>query len=268
MLTADVDDARIFHQMTVEITQMLITAGSEQNVAELKWSIKSALRLLMKYKIIRYPMKLLDSSYACAYSNQLKLHAELIQILVKYETCRMGSAILQTAVDIVDIRDMVAPIVGDIDPYNEMIDSLGDMFRYFYQARADQVTDRLQIKMGPVESILMKAFIVIAGYSSQPGCSKKLFRAIMSALNADTVNRLKRGLYKKLQAMDTSTPVELRTITHVAFNCLKNIVTPFRLEGLCRLEIRRALSNGTMNNESLKSNVIPVHVKEFVLHQE
>jgi len=163
---------------------------------------------------------------------------------------------------------MVTPIVGDIDPYNEMMDSLGDMFRYFYQARADQVTERLQIKMGPAESILIHAFTVIAGYSSQPGCSTKLFRAIMSALNATTVNRLRCGLYEQLQAMDTSTPLELWTITNVAFNCLKNIVTPFRLESLSRLEIRRAISNGTINNESLGTNVIPVHIKEFVLHQE
>jgi len=180
----------------------------------------------------------------------------------------MGSAILQTAVDIVDVLDMVTPIRGDVDPYDEMIDSLGDMFRYFYLARADQVTRRLQIKMGTEESILINAFTVIAGYSSQPGCSKKLFRALLGALNATTVKRLRDELYERQQAMDASTPDKLRTSATVAFNCLKNIVTPFRLESLSRLEIKRALSIGTMNNESLRSSFMPVHLKEYVLGEE
>jgi len=159
-------------------------------------------------------------------------------------------------------------IPGDMDPYDEMMDSLGDMVRCIVFARADHVTKELQSRMSCKDDTFRKSFIVIAGYSSQPGRSKKLLRALLSAFNANTVNRLKRVLSERQGLMDNSTPDSLRTCTDAALEYIEQKGTPFSLQRLSRLAIRRAMLTGTLNNESLASGILPVHLKEYVLRQE
>jgi len=151
------------HQMTMETTPMLPTAGADHNVATLKRSVKSGLKFLIKSTLIRNPKSLLRFARACQYRDQFKLSVELIKMLVKYETCQMEDTILQTAVDIVKIRERITQIPGNTDLYDEMVESLGEMFRYFVLV---QVTMRLHNLRNQREKCFIDTFIVTARYST------------------------------------------------------------------------------------------------------
>jgi len=271
MFTPTIHRARKFHQMTVETTKMLLAAGSNQDIAESKRSVKSGLTLLIGAMIFRNPVnELLIYEPACSHRNQYKLRAELIQILVKNETCEMEHFILKAAIDIVTVRERgrITNIPGNIDLYDEMVDSLGDILHSFVFAGADQVTYKLQDIMNHYEKTFVNDFIIIAGYSFQPGRSKKLVRSILSALNANIVNRLRRKIYELQQVMRITTPDKLRTFTNAALKCVKEIETPFSLQALSRSAIIHAMSTGSLNIESLASKRMPVHLKMYVLHRE
>jgi len=120
----------------VEITQMLITAGSE-SIAESNKSKLSKLRLLMSTTVVADQRALFKYKRACMYRNQFKLRVELIELLIKHESCRMGSTILRAAVAIANIRLKITGIPRPgVNPRDEMIDSLGSIFRFFVLACA------------------------------------------------------------------------------------------------------------------------------------
>jgi len=128
----------------------------------------------------------------------------------------------------------------------------------------------LEVGINSDDDTLTEYFIAIAGYSSQPGCSNKLLRVLLSVLNANTVIILRRELRQIHHAMDTtpSIPDKLRAFTKVALECVEKIQAPFSLEALARLQIRRGLASGIVDNDSLAGDALPVHMKEYVLHQE
>jgi len=111
----------------------------------------------------------------------------------------MEKTILQTAQDIVQIRSRVSQIPdGDVDPYNEIMDILGDIFCYFVVADADKVADGLQLRRTHDDELFVDIFLDIVSYSSQPDHSRKLLRVLLGALNASTVNGLRCELLKLL----------------------------------------------------------------------
>jgi len=108
-----------------------------------------------------------------------------------------------------------------VDPINEMMESLGDMFSFFVLDHADGLAHRLEVmtKEDKRKSFI-KSFLVIAGYSSQPGRSKRLVRALLSVLNVNTVNRLKWKLRERQRVMKDITPEKLRNFTNSALKCV------------------------------------------------
>jgi len=69
---------------------------------------------------------------------------------------------LKTAIDIVKIKKMITHIPGNIDPYNEIMDIIGDIVRYFVIARADKVADELQVQMTHQGKTFIESFICTA----------------------------------------------------------------------------------------------------------
>jgi len=132
LLTKDTYLATKFHQMTVDVTRVLLTASAvlDQDSRASKRSIKSGLRLLLESTRIEDPTWLLDAECASAYQGQFKLRAHLIGMLIYHKSCAIGSTILQASKDIVDICE-IADIPGNLDTYNIMMHSLGDMMSNF-----------------------------------------------------------------------------------------------------------------------------------------
>jgi len=268
-VTSDIDQKTKFLEMMVETTRIILTAATDQTIAESsKQSIHSGLEILMKSIIIADPVDMLEFECALAYHHQFKLRVKLIEMLTKHESCQIGSAILQAAIDLVDICDILADTPGNKDPYNEMMDNLGDMMRHFLLAHADKLAAELQVRINSEDKTFIDSFIASAGYSSQPGHSKKLFRTMLSAMNANTVKSLRRELSKRQTAMDKSTHDTHRTFITIAMKSVEQIQTPFSLEVLSRLAMRKALRARILNEESLTSDVIPVHMRAYVLNQE
>jgi len=206
---------------------------------------------------------------ACMYRNQFKLRVELIELLIKHESCRMGTKILRAAIAIANIRLKITGIPRPgVNPRVEMIDSLGSMFRCFVLARAGKVANRLEVLSNSYNNIFVKQIIFIAGYSYQSGHSKKLRRALLSALNVNSMNRLRRSLYERQKNMNSSTSDWLRTSINSALKCVQEIETPFSLQILSHRAINIAILVRSLDNTSLESIKLPVHLKKYVLHQE
>jgi len=269
LLTKNTNLATKFHQMTVDVTRMLLTASAvlDQDIEVSKRSIKSGLRLLLESTRIEDPTWLLDAECASAYQGQFKLRVHLIGMLIYHKSCAIGSTILQTAKDIVDICE-ITDIPINLDTYTGMMHSLGHMMSHFLLARYDQVSKELEEIINYEDKIFIESFVAIAGYFLQPGHSKNLLRVLLSVLNANTVIILRRELSKLPHVMDTSTPDTQRTFTNVALECVEQIQAPFSLQALARLTIRRGLASGILDDDSLASDALPVHMKAYVLHQE
>jgi len=213
---------------------MLLTAGFDQNTAASKESIRSLLKMLMETTVLVDPVDLLIFDRSCSFRNQYKLRIQLIELVLKYVFCTIGRTIIQTVVDTVNIREQITHISGDNLHKNSFIE----------------------------------CFIYIVGYSSKPGRSMKLLSGLLNAMNVNTVIRLKCGLNERQQVMTCSTSDKLRTFTNAALKCIQDVDTPFSLQSLSRSAINYAISTGTLNNESLGVNNLPVHIKAYVLHQE
>jgi len=144
------------------------------------------------------------------------------------------------------------------------MDILGDIFRGFVLAQAYKVAIELQNKMIGTEDFFLESFVYIVEYSYQPGHSKKLVRMILIAMNASTVNSLRRKLSERQRAMTDSTTNKVRAFTNVALKCIQGIQTPLSLQALARL----VMSTRSTDNEALSTSKIPVHLKKYVLYQE
>jgi len=135
--------------MVIETTQILLRVSCEsgQDMAESKRSTKSGLRHLIQSTTFNNPMVLLDFVGACKYRDVFELRVELVEMLIKLESCSIGSTILKTVIDIVEINEMITHIPGKIDTYNEMMNIIGGIVLCFVIARADKVANELQVKM-------------------------------------------------------------------------------------------------------------------------
>jgi len=147
------------------------------------------------------------------------------------------------------------------------MDMMGDIYRYFMQAWVDRVTYELQDKINWANSYV-ESFIYMAGYSYQPGRSKKLIRMILNSLNVNTVNRLRSLLTEQLAEETMSTSHKFRTFTITALECIQSIQTPFSLKSMSRRVINRVMSTRSLDNQSLSNVVLPVSLKKYGLHQE
>jgi len=103
MVTKDIHLPSRYHQNIIETTQIMIAASAGSKLSKRR----SKLILLMMSSIFPYAQTLLDFENACAYRSNFKVRAELIEILLKHESCVIGSNILETAIDIVNIRETV-----------------------------------------------------------------------------------------------------------------------------------------------------------------
>jgi len=115
----------------------------------------------------------------------------------------MLDRILPAASKLVEIRESIVFMPGNVDPCDEMIDSLGDMCRHLLLALPGSTVRKFGIETIGV-SVFIKSFINIAGYSCHLGRSSKLIRMILHALSADII-RLCRKLRKRLRVMKQST---------------------------------------------------------------
>jgi len=118
---------------------LLSSAVLDQYNEASKRSIKSGLILLLESTRIEDPTCLLDAEVASAYLSQFKLRVHLIGMMINYESCAIGSTILQTAINILDIC-VITDIPGNLDTYDGMMHSLGDMMSHFLLARYDKVS--------------------------------------------------------------------------------------------------------------------------------
>jgi len=133
--------------------------------------------------------------------NAFRLSVELIELLTRYESYPKIYSVLRYAIDTVMRSAMilmtslkgVTCIPGNSDPYNDMMDCLGEVFRYFVLAEPDRLAD--EIRLDANYNFFIRFFILVAGYSSQPGHSKKLLIAILHAMNASCVNIIKFWVY-------------------------------------------------------------------------
>jgi len=272
MLTPDAELATKFRQMIVETTRMLITVGFDQNITEFKQSIKLQFIFLLDSPMIRDSGVLSNYKRACAERSLFTLRVELLEIFVKHESCKLEMHILIAAAEIMCVREKIIFPPGIIlDPFNEMFDSLAEMFQCLVMGQFNEMVNRMEGKMrsnNRSKKTFIEAFIIIAGFSLRPGCSNKLLRAIISVLNANMVKRLKCGLSKRIQVMRPSTPDKLRSFANAALKYVEEIQIPFSMQNLSRFAINRGLSMGSQNIESLTSNKLPVHLKAYVLHQD
>jgi len=123
--TTDLDRAAEFHKLIIETVGMLISAGCEHDITETAHRTNLALLTLIESSFWPDTTELLIFKRASAHRNLFRLRSELIGMLINKDTLRLLTVyILQGAVDIVKIREMITHIPGAMDPYEEMLDSL------------------------------------------------------------------------------------------------------------------------------------------------
>jgi len=192
-------------------------------------------------------------------------------MLVSKETHLSAVFIIQGAQDIVKIRvkirERITQLPETIDPYDEMLKSLGEMFRHFILANVKDVTNRLEVLMTNEKKAFIDAFIIIAGYSLQPDRSNRLLRVMLNVMNPNMVNRLRRGLSQRQRVMMSTTPDKLRAFTNATLKCVGEIQTPLSLQAISRNAIIHGMSTGDLNVDSLAPKNMPVHLSAYVMHE-
>jgi len=255
--------------MIVETTRILPAVVSVPNmISHSRGSINPGLNMIIDLFSIPHPDLLLIMKHVRECQNGFKQAVELIKLMLTCESHSTENSVLQIAVLVIinsalalkEIRERVTHIPGNSDPYDEMIEVLGDIFHYFVFVDPDRVAHILHFQSKDNDAFF-RFFIYVAGYSSLPGRSKKLLHVILSALSVNTVNNIKVTLSRDHQAMKTSIPYshKLRKFTKAALKCIRSVKTPFSLQAIARLAINRAIisrSLGGVPRRKLRKNLI------------
>jgi len=258
MITHDNRFATKLSQMYISATRILLEAGSGTALL---------LKPVMQVQA-SHPQELLVFEAAQKYRNQLRLRAALTELLVKHKYCEIFT-VLKAAKELVEVCESMQDNPVSFYPCSEAMDILGDIFLYFVLAQADSVATELQNIINHAYDFAVEAFIYTAGYSSQPGHSKKLLRMILSAMNTSTVSRLKCVLSEPQRAIrEMNDADEFPGFTAAALKYIQGMETPFSLQVLSRSAFNRAIATGKLNTELLSTAEIPVNLKKYVLHQD
>jgi len=260
--------------MIVETMRILLAVGSAPNISLSRASIKSGLDLLINSFVIPpHPRLLLILKYMHDFKNDFKQSFELMDLLLRYDTTEnivtqaAVKIVIQSAMELVQTRERVTHIPGNSDPYDEMIYNLGDIFRYFVLVDPVRVENILR-PLNDRNDVFIMFFIYVAGYSSQPGRSKKLLHVLLTAFRANTVNKIRLRLprvYRTMKESTTQRP-KLCSFTMAALKCIRSVKTQFTLQAIARLAINRAMT--TRSLDSSLTCFVPVHLRAFVLRQE
>jgi len=133
----------------------------------------------------------------------------------------------------------------NFDSCDAMMDIMGDMFRSF--VLANTAANRLEpLTNGGLDvETFTRIFVRIAGYSSQPGRSKKLIELVLNALSAAQVIRFRGLLLTRLLRLEWVTafmvPEVILSSTRSALEWFQEVETPFRLQHLARLAVNHAM---------------------------
>jgi len=260
MRTSDNQLATQGRHIIVETARVLVAAGSVND---------DAMGLIFRSIDFYFigSLNLMKFSDACSYRNQLQTCAALLELCLKYggssNYCTYFGQfiILYSAHNLLIKGENIMHIPGNVDPFNDMIDILGDISRYLFLARPDV------FKKEYVGKRFIKLFRSVVGYSYQNGRSKKLARVILSSLNARSVNILKRNLPKQ-RGVKHSTPDKLSRFKNNTMTWVQETKIPFSLQVLSRHAINRAMSIRSLDRSSVADLKIPAHLKSWILHQD
>jgi len=301
-------------QIIVETAQILLKAGACPNVPSdheplgpleillaplyTEWSVVPRGYLIPVY--FKNLLKLEELPYVCAVNSYFKLVAELTKLLLISRADPSRSPLyiiaMSVAAEVVEIRKILGENFGRLDPYDEIVDSCGNIFGYLMLAGADRFTDTYWDQIS-IDIEHGSAFICIAGDASRSGRSKNLTRMILGALGATNINKLRfeaRNIFQ--QAMGAYNPENVSYYIDTAMRWIQCVQLPPSLKDIACRVINRAMSsrclletsspekphldslqelacreiNRTTSNRSLRgvsSLEIPCHLMPYILLQ-
>jgi len=268
----------------VETTRVLLKAGST-NLGSLH---SKPLNMLLNSLVLENFRKLENYRYACAVNNQYKLIGEIFELLIVHggnprcsddHSCE--AMIVFIAANVArfreefreDSEELHLPFV--LDPYDEMMNSLGVIFRSLMLSGADTFTDGYWNGCLSSHKIychnarpscsmyeFAMQFTYIAGYSSQPGASNKLLHMILSAMSTNCMSKLRCLMVEiKLTYTEDNSRI-IRNSTDIAIEWVESVDRPFSLHDLVRRSINQAMSCRSL---LVSSNLpIPALLKPYV----
>jgi len=273
-----------YQNIMVETVEILLEAGARPNMPDIH-KASGPLDILLAplyfyqsaappgYLVPVYVKNLLllrELPYACAVNSYFKLVAELTRLLLIRRADPSRSQLYRIAMsvasDVVKIRENLDQEPDNLDPYDEIIDSCGNIFRYLMLAGADRFSDEYWDKIS-YDIDHVSSFVCIAGYSLSSGRSKKLTNMILSALDATNINELRLQVHRFQLVMKGYNPENVSYYIDSAMKWIQCVQLPLSLQDLASRAINRAMSSRSLLDIGASSLDIPCHLKPYILLQ-
>jgi len=203
--------------MVVETVRILITAESDMNSSDKYFGL---FETLVGVSCFTEPWEdLLDKfSYASASATRLSLSVELMKLFVIHGAAKVQSEdypnhywMSDMLIDTERLVKKMSTIFECFDPFNSMMDSIGQMVCCFLFSGVDENLYWYANHTYKHAIYFMNSFITIAGYSSQPGRSKRLIRLLLDDLKASDIKDPRSLLLKELKK-ETDASIQMNYI--------------------------------------------------------